>query len=128
MHFASVVTIVSIVGMVSAAANPVANAGANPVANAEANPIANAEANPIANADDDISVLDVLEKRACRYNGCECKKRTKRGQYCGYCDQVTYYGKGGDWNDVYECNPQGGCCNYGNRDSCKARKGPCGPK
>jgi hypothetical protein len=119
MHLASVVTIVSIVGMVSAAANPVANAGANP--------IANAEANPIANADDDISVLDVLEKRACDYNGCKCAKGTKRGQYCGYCPQVYPLGKGGDDYDVFECNPQGGCCNYGFRKSCKAWNGPCGP-
>jgi hypothetical protein len=113
MHLASIVTIVSIVGMVSAAANPVADA----------------DANPIANADAETSVLDALEKRDCKANNCKCKVGTKRGQYCGRCSAVTNLGNGGKLSHVYECNPRGGCCDYGLRTSCDKSSGykPCGP-
>ncbi|KAK1759939.1 hypothetical protein QBC47DRAFT_398743 [Echria macrotheca] len=52
-------------------------------------------------------------------NGCTCKKGTKQGQYCGWCDQVTYVGTGGRIAyHIYECNSDGGCCDYGESSSC----------
>lgn len=64
-----------------------------------------------------------LEARApakCTENGCKCRKGTPQGQYCGvYTYWVLNYGKGGDVEHIYECNPQGGCCDYGVRNSCK---------
>jgi len=60
-----------------------------------------------------------LEKRACRKNGCKCKKGTKQGQYCGLCDAVTAAGSGGFFTrDIFECNPSGGCCDYGTSTVC----------
>lgn len=41
----------------------------------------------------------------CVYDGCECWPGTPQGEYCL-----------GD--NVYECSPDGSCCNYGYRDSC----------
>jgi len=32
---------------------------------------------------------------------------------------VINLGRGGSLTDVYECNPSGGCCNYGHRDDCE---------
>jgi hypothetical protein len=60
-----------------------------------------------------------LEKRACRENGCRCREGTPRGQYCGRCSQVISQGKGGSFmNDIFECNPKGGCCDYGKNTVC----------
>ncbi|KAK8016403.1 hypothetical protein PG993_014592 [Apiospora rasikravindrae] len=59
-----------------------------------------------------------LEKRACT-GSCKCAKGTKRGQYCGMCSQVLYSGSGFDYqNDIFECNPEGGCCSYGKSSTC----------
>jgi hypothetical protein len=60
-----------------------------------------------------------LEKRACKSNGCKCRKGTPQGQYCGMCLDNTGFviapnwGTGGKSDHKYECNPQGGCCDYG---------------
>ncbi|KAI1841410.1 hypothetical protein JX265_007441 [Neoarthrinium moseri] len=65
------------------------------------------------------ALFDVpLAKRACKSNGCKCAK-VKQGQYCGMCDAVTVAGTGGNFHtDIYECNPQGGCCWYGPSSTC----------
>ncbi|KAK4446209.1 hypothetical protein QBC34DRAFT_383633 [Podospora aff. communis PSN243] len=51
-------------------------------------------------------------------NGCKCVKGTKQGQYCGWCKQVDSAGRGGSWDHIYECNSNGGCCNYGTSKKC----------
>lgn len=58
---------------------------------------------------------------ACKSNGCKCQK-VKQGQYCGLDWKgsnfvVTDLGSG-DWDDIFECNPQGGCCDYGYSSKC----------
>ena len=64
------------------------------------------------------SVLFAIGARAkCTYD-CTCEPTT-RGQYCGYCPQVTSCQDDACFTRVYECNPEGGCCDYGPRDSCK---------
>ncbi|KAK6860166.1 hypothetical protein PG990_012532 [Apiospora arundinis] len=67
----------------------------------------------------DLAANDLpLEKRACT-GSCKCAKGTKRGQYCGMCSQVLYSGSGFDYaNDIFECNPDGGCCSYGKSSTC----------
>ncbi|PKS08753.1 hypothetical protein jhhlp_004806 [Lomentospora prolificans] len=67
-----------------------------------------------------------LEKRACKSNGCKCQK-VPQGQYCGLCWRgndfvVTKLGSGGAWNHVYECNKNGGCCDYGYAKDCDLQK------
>ncbi|KAJ4987049.1 hypothetical protein SVAN01_07465 [Stagonosporopsis vannaccii] len=44
---------------------------------------------------------------------CKCKKVSKEGLYCGYCAQVTDYGKDGGFFNVYWCNKKGGCDDLG---------------
>lgn len=44
-------------------------------------------------------------RRSCIPNGCRCYPGTPQGQYCL-------------GSNVYECNPRGGCCLYGYRESC----------
>lgn len=84
----------------------------------------------------DISPLEAraddfdLEKRDCKYWGCKCRP-IKQGQYCGWCWAVKEYGRNVGTRDpkrsVYECGPNGECCNYGYRQSCTTSAGPCGP-
>lgn len=53
---------------------------------------------------------------------CECYP-SDQGQYCGWCGNVI-----NPIDDyVYECNPSGGCYEYGYRVSCAEGSGPCGP-
>ncbi len=60
-----------------------------------------------------------LTKRACKNNGCKCKVRTPQGQYCGRCSAVTDRGTNGWYTrDIFECNPEGGCCTYGLNTDC----------
>lgn len=85
---------------------------------------------PLDRRDDEPTRL--LEKRACVTQGCTCKKGTAQGRYCYMCDAVLTCGSevGGAscMDSVFECNPDGGCCNYGLRNSCKGgKKDPCGP-
>ena len=50
---------------------------------------------------------------------CACATGSPQGEYCGYCADVISCGDQNDcFLDVYECNPGGGCCLYGYRDSC----------
>jgi len=98
-------------------------------------PDANAIADP--GSADALSPLEardgVLQKRQCKNNGCLCQQNTTQGQYCYGCDAVTYVGKTDAWDGdvtgwVFECNPDGGCCAYGTRISCKdGAQDPCGP-
>jgi hypothetical protein len=78
-----------------------------------------------ARGDDAVMEASGLQKRACRSNGCTCLKGTKRGQYCWNAYNsakgafyVQKAGSGHKSNDIYECNPQGGCCDYGPADKC----------
>ncbi|KAI5839127.1 hypothetical protein DFP73DRAFT_562481 [Morchella snyderi] len=66
-----------------------------------------------------------LEKRQCA-PGCTCRVGTAQGQYCGACYAVSSCtdSQSACWTNVYECNPQGGCCSYGHRDTCPGS--PCG--
>jgi hypothetical protein len=69
----------------------------------------------------------VLTKRACKENGCKCKKGTPQGQYCGMCSEVIGQGKGGNFvEDIFECNKKGGCCDYGYNKNCAKNKLTCG--
>jgi hypothetical protein len=78
------------------------------------------------------SVVDAansLEKRHCEYNGCRCVKDLIQGQYCGNCKRVN------DWvisakrqsNHVFECSPEGACCDYGIAKDCGSACARCGP-
>ena len=50
---------------------------------------------------------------------CACVTGSPQGEYCGYCANVISCEEEDNcFMDVYECNPQGGCCHYGYRDSC----------
>jgi len=99
-------------------------------------PDAEAEAEAIAIPDATVqerAIPDVtLEKRACETNGCECRKGTPQGRYCWACSAVTKAGDtsvhtGSVTGWVFECNPSGGCCAYGTRNSCVGgKKNPCG--
>lgn len=62
-----------------------------------------------------VSVLAVVLLAISGAEACACAEGTPQGQYCGYCWQVT---SGWVLNHVYECNPQGGCYDYGVRTSC----------
>jgi len=102
----------------------------SPDAEAEAEAIAIAEPAPL-NLERDVEGA-TLQKRACKYNGCACKKGTPQGQYCWACSAVTkvgdtsvYSGAFTGW--VFECSPSGSCCAYGPRKSCAGgKKNPCG--
>lgn len=48
---------------------------------------------------------------------CKCRVGTPQGTYCGTCPQLETAISA----HVYECNPRGGCYDYGYRKSC-ARK------
>ncbi|KAF8537820.1 hypothetical protein BDD12DRAFT_845207 [Trichophaea hybrida] len=67
-----------------------------------------------------------LQKRQCSSNGCTCAVGTAGGIYCGSCSQVTSLGTGGNYDDVFQCNASGGCCDYGHRTSCTQSGTPCG--
>jgi len=57
---------------------------------------------------------------SCTYN-CTCQMGSMQGQYCGFCPEVLDCDwTTGCWSNVFECNPEGGCCVYGYRDSCAA--------
>lgn len=53
---------------------------------------------------------------------CTCARGSRQDQYCGYCSAVTSCRTGACFDKVYECNPQGGCSEYGPRDSCRLRR------
>ena len=70
-----------------------------------------------------------LAGRSCSDNGCKCQVypyTPKDGVYCANCrvagfpDYFIVYdlGKGGSANNVYQCNTDGGCCDYGYATDC----------
>ncbi|PUU77968.1 hypothetical protein B9Z19DRAFT_1049296 [Tuber borchii] len=70
-----------------------------------------------------------LEKRDCKPDGCKCNPSYPPGLYCGYCAALPVSScpiGGACEKNVYQCGTGGKCCNYGVRNSCKARDGPCG--
>jgi len=95
-------------------------------------------ATPLTNSDAEAALSSPLDSRACKYNGCHCQSSPylkKTGGYCAGCpvagfpgvQMVWDYGTGGSIGDVYECNTNGDCCNYGAATDCKGGKaGRCG--
>ena len=79
------------------------------------------------------NIVDVT-KRACNANGCKCdttKPRKPQGQFCGGCkwsDGSYVITKKRVISHVYECNKNGGCCDYGFAKDCEGDKpgGRCG--
>lgn len=65
-----------------------------------------------------------LTKRACSNVGCECRDGAA-GVYCGMCYGVLSLGSGST-HDVYQCNGNGGCCDYGYADDCDFSPTRCG--
>ncbi|KAF3937789.1 hypothetical protein ABW19_dt0205427 [Dactylella cylindrospora] len=121
MKFTNIYYLLPIIVTVMAAAMP------------DANP--EPEADPGTRVTGDISAREaepgpneLLDKRACIYNGCRCRVGTAPGVYCGWCYAVTAAGSGGAWSDVYQCASNGNCCRYGPRASCvnPANYSPCG--
>ncbi|EEH43750.2 uncharacterized protein PADG_00039 [Paracoccidioides brasiliensis Pb18] len=57
-------------------------------------------------------------------DACQCRQGSRQGQYCGHCSQVL---PTADfiYNHVYECNPSGGCRDYGYRRDCDSDRNPC---
>ncbi|KAM0332408.1 hypothetical protein ACHAQA_002688 [Verticillium albo-atrum] len=127
-----------------------ASASANPEAEAEAEPQplpdADADAAPGAgtslyqhaipellatrfDAIGDDEQGPALEKRACKYNGCKCNSRGKQFRSCGNC----VWTNNGQWaikkkrvsNHIYECAPNGGCCDYGYAKDCGKSNARC---
>ncbi|KAK3392842.1 hypothetical protein B0H63DRAFT_456699 [Podospora didyma] len=76
----------------------------------------------------------VLKERGCDYNGCKCdtsRPRKPQGQFCGGCkwsDGAYVITKKRVISHVYECNKDGGCCDYGYAKDCDGDKpgGRCG--
>lgn len=73
-----------------------------------------------------------LDKRACDPNGCTCKSGYS-GVFCANCPAngggfvVEKLGSGGTTSHVYQCDGNGGCCDYGNANDCKSgNTGRCG--
>lgn len=69
-----------------------------------------------------------LYKRACSSNGCKCVTGLLQGVYCGNCvvGAGTYAIKTKRVNShAFECNPSGGCCDYGAADDCGTSHARC---
>ncbi|EDU49978.1 hypothetical protein PtrSN002B_000112 [Pyrenophora tritici-repentis] len=93
-----------------------------PEAVAEARAVENVVRDASANAEAAAEPVS-LDKRACK-----CNKVKNAGLYCGYC----YLSNIDNWavingkdQNVYWCNKQGGCEDFGKRNSCAAYNGPC---
>jgi len=73
-----------------------------------------------------------LAPRTCVNNGCKCSTKypLKQGQYCGNC----VWSNGAGYiitekrvlTDVYECSPNGACCDYGHASDCGTSHARCG--
>lgn len=78
----------------------------------------------------DLEIPAELSKRACKA-GCSCKKGIKAGLYCGNClvssghTMVFAITKGQSDLHIYQCNTNGGCCDYGTATKCKKVDGQC---
>lgn len=70
-----------------------------------------------------------LKKRACVANGCKCDSRGKQFHSCGNC----VWTNNGAWvvtkkrvaNHIFECAPNGDCCDYGAADDCGGPNARC---
>lgn len=68
-----------------------------------------------------------FNRRACTVGSCTCIPGTFPGLYCGFCNQVLpVMNQEFDNAHVYQCSPNGDCCDYGFRTSCGNGEGPCG--
>ncbi|KAF7503115.1 hypothetical protein GJ744_004292 [Endocarpon pusillum] len=83
---------------------------------------------PVAEPASEAVPANPLVRRKCTYNGCKCQK-LPQGQYCGNCVlisdgtyAVTYKRVN---NHIFECNPQGGCCDYGYATDCGGLNARC---
>ncbi|KAM0278834.1 hypothetical protein ACHAQH_004910 [Verticillium albo-atrum] len=73
--------------------------------------------------------VEPLEKRACVYNGCRCNSRGRQFRSCGNC----VWTNNGEWaisvkrdlTHVYECAPDGNCCDYGYARDCGGASARC---
>ncbi|OIW26240.1 hypothetical protein CONLIGDRAFT_634541 [Coniochaeta ligniaria NRRL 30616] len=66
--------------------------------------------------------------RACSSNGCKCVSGLEQGVYCGNCvvGAGTYAVKTKRVNShAFECNPSGGCCDYGKASDCGTSSARC---
>jgi hypothetical protein len=84
---------------------------------------------PIALETREHSNANPLDKRACSYNGCKCNSRGEQLTVCGNCV----------WSDtgavivttkrvathIYECAPDGDCCDYGVASDCGSSSARC---
>lgn len=69
-----------------------------------------------------------LTPRACVANGCKCVKGLNAGIYCGNCvvGAGTYaISAKRVAGHAYECNPAGGCCDYGAANDCGKSRARC---
>ena len=69
-----------------------------------------------------------LVPRACSANGCKCVRGLKQGVYCGNCvvGAGTYAISAKRVSThAYECNPSGGCCDYGTASDCGTSRARC---
>lgn len=70
-----------------------------------------------------------MEKRQCSYDGCRCDSRGRQFRSCGNC---VWTDTGGwvitaerDLTHVYECAPDGSCCDYGFAADCGGAEARC---
>lgn len=72
---------------------------------------------------------NLLDKRACTYNGCKCNSRGKQLTVCGNCvwsDTGKYVVTAKRVNgNIYECSPSGSCCSYGKGSDCGSGSARC---
>jgi hypothetical protein len=71
---------------------------------------------------------DGLVARACDPNGCKCVRGLKQGVYCGNCvvGAGTFaVSKKRVLTHVFECSPEGDCCDYGRASDCGTTRGRC---
>ena len=88
---------------------------------------ATAAATPAA-ADSGPGQGHALFGRACSNNGCKCVSGLAQGVYCGNC--VVGAGtlaikEKRVRTHAYECNPSGGCCDYGFASDCGTSRARC---
>lgn len=70
-----------------------------------------------------------LGKRACSYNGCKCNSRGKQLTVCGNCvwsDNNAYVVTTKRVSThIFECAPNGNCCDYGKASDCGSASARC---
>lgn len=76
----------------------------------------------------DAPAAAALVGRACVANGCKCAIGLKQGVYCGNCvvGAGTYaVSTKRVRTHAFECNPSGGCCDYGVASDCGKSSARC---